>query len=137
MDATLFIYAASLLSVFHIEQDGQEKQREYTYSQLLVRWMSFLASLSTQGNKRADSFLAVRTRSRAPSPQGTKRRKSLFLQMLWRNDFLSLAALACLLPFFFSCRVYVKVYTARSVQRVQVISGLDLRHCDLMKPQNI
>jgi hypothetical protein len=88
VDATLFIYAASLLSVFHIEQDGQEKQREYKYSEAIVRWISFLASLSIQRNRKADSFLAVRNHSRAPSLPGIKRQKSLLLQMLWRNDFL-------------------------------------------------
>ena len=37
VDATLFIYAVSLLSVFRIEQDGQEKKREYKYSPLIIR----------------------------------------------------------------------------------------------------
>jgi cytochrome P450 len=47
VDATLFIYVASLLSVFRIEnvQDGQEKQREYKYSEAIVTWVLFLARI--------------------------------------------------------------------------------------------
>jgi cytochrome P450 len=43
VDATLFIYVASLLSVFRIEnvQDGQEKQREYKYSEAIVVYVLF------------------------------------------------------------------------------------------------
>ena len=44
VDATLFIFVASLLSVFRIE-GGQEKQREYKYSEAIVRYVQFHDSM--------------------------------------------------------------------------------------------
>lgn len=53
VDATLFIYAASLLSVFRVEnvQDGQEQQREYKYSEAIVMCVLFYSRM--QGNQNS------------------------------------------------------------------------------------
>jgi len=79
VDTTLFIYAASLLSVFRIEnvQDSQEKQPEYKYSEGIIRWILFLVRI--QGNKKADSFLAIRNHSHARSLPGIKMQRNLLL----------------------------------------------------------
>jgi cytochrome P450 len=51
VDTTLFIYAASLLSVFHIEtvQGGQEKPSEYKYTGSFVKYTPLF--VRKQGNK--------------------------------------------------------------------------------------
>jgi hypothetical protein len=123
VDATLFIYVASLLSVFRIEngQDGQEKQREYKYSEAIV--VCVLFHVRIQGNKIADSFLAIRNHSNVPSFLGIKGQKSLLLQTPWPKPERVLW-MGFIRPIF-PCRVYVicrKSDTTRA--RVQVISGI-------------
>ena len=83
VDATLFIFVASLLSVFHIEV-GQEQQREYKYSEAIVRCVQFHDRMRETTNM-VDSFLVIRNHSNVPSFLGIKGQKSLLLQTLWRR----------------------------------------------------
>ena len=84
VDATLFIYVASLLSVFRIEDSGREKQREYKYSEAIVRCVQLHPKCGIQTNM-ADSFLVIRNHSNVPSFLGIKGQKTLLLQTLWRR----------------------------------------------------
>ena len=44
VDATLFIFVASVLSVFRIE-NAQEKQHDFKYTGTIIKWLLFLAGL--------------------------------------------------------------------------------------------
>ncbi|KAI9431010.1 cytochrome P450 [Lactarius psammicola] len=59
VDSTLFIYAASLLSVFRIEsmQDGQEKRPEYEYSGGIVSHPKPFACSITPRDKKAEELI--------------------------------------------------------------------------------
>ena len=87
VDATLFIYVASMLSVFHIEtaQGDQEKNSEYKYTGSFLRCSPLF--VKKQGNKPDLLLLAVRNHSHVPSLPGIKGPRSLSLQIPWRVEF--------------------------------------------------
>jgi cytochrome P450 len=66
VDTTLFIYAASLLSVFHIEtvQGGQEKPSEYKYTGSFVNHPESFPCSITPRDKRAEELIIADTMAR-------------------------------------------------------------------------
>ncbi|KAI9459922.1 cytochrome P450 [Lactarius psammicola] len=61
VDSTLFIYAASLLSVFRIEnvQDGQEKQPEYNYTGAIISHPKPFTCSITPRDKKAEELIVA------------------------------------------------------------------------------